>query len=157
MTTIKYGHTKVVFTSDVQGPMYKPTLTAILAEQPTLAIVGGPPTYLAGFGVKEEHIQQGMQNLRNLVEEVPTTVLSHHLLRDEKWEELLFPIVDLASKTGHTVFTAAEFAGQANNLLEFRRKTLFHDEPPSPEFQKWMKLPRPKRKLVKPPINRDHT
>ena len=39
-----------------------------------------------------------------------------------------------------------------NNLLEFRRKQLFETEPPNSEFNEWMKLPRPKKKLIKPPI-----
>jgi hypothetical protein len=114
--------------------------------------MGGPPTYLAGFRVKNEHVQRGMQNLGNLVERVPTTILEHHTLRDEKWRELSQPIFDIASKMGHKVVTAAEFAGKENNLLEFRRRKLFEDEPPSPEFEGWMKLPQPKRKLTKPPI-----
>jgi len=55
-------------------------------------------------------------------------------------------------KMNHNVVTAAEFLKNKNNLLEFRRKQLFEMEPPSSEFNEWMKLPRPKRKLIKPPI-----
>ncbi|MFQ5999992.1 MAG: hypothetical protein ACE5J6_04365, partial [Candidatus Bathyarchaeia archaeon] len=152
MTTIRCEDEKVLFASDVQGPMYNPTLDVILAENPQLVIMGGPPTYLAGFRVKNEHVQQGMQNLGNLVERVPTTILEHHALRDEKWRELSQPIFNIASKTGHKVVTAAEFAGRENNLLEFRRRKLFEDEPLSPEFEKWTKLSQSKRKLIKPPI-----
>jgi len=39
-----------------------------------------------------------------------------------------------------------------NNLLESRRKLLFETEPPSSEFEKWMRMPLEKRKLVKPPV-----
>ncbi len=52
----------------------------------------------------------------------------------------------------HVVVTAAEFLERENNLLEFRRKHLFEVEPPGSEFEKWMKLPRLKRKLIRPPI-----
>jgi len=152
MMTIECSDEKVLFASDVQGPMYTPTLDIILAEKPQLVIMGGPPTYLAGFRVKEEHIKQGMQNLESLVRSVPTTILEHHTLRDEKWRNLSQPIFDAASEIDHEVVTAAEFAGRENNLLEFRRRQLFESEPLSPEFEKWMKLPQPKRKLTKPPI-----
>jgi len=152
MTTIECDDERVLFASDVQGPMHNSTLNVILAEKPQLVIVGGPPTYLAGFRVRDEHVQQGMQNLESLVKRVPATILEHHTLRDEKWRTLSHPIFDVASKMGHKLVTAAEFAGKENNLLEFRRRRLFESEPPSPEFEKWMKLPQPKRKLTRPPI-----
>ena len=151
MTTIQYDHEKVLFASDVQGPMFAPTLETILAEKPKLVIIGGPPTYLAGFRVREEHVDQGMQTLKSLVESVPTTILEHHTLRDKNWRELFQPILD-AADVRHRVVTAAEFLGKENNFLEFRRKQLFETEPPSPEFRTWMKLSQQKRKLVKPPL-----
>ncbi|MBE0513068.1 hypothetical protein IBX38_08455 [Candidatus Bathyarchaeota archaeon] len=152
LIAIECSDEKVLFASDVQGPMYTPTLDMILAEKPQLVIMGGPPTYLAGFRVKEEHVKQGMQNLESLVKKVPTTILEHHTLRDGEWRNLSQPIFDAASEIGHKVVTAAEFAGKENNLLEFRRRQLFENEPPSPEFKKWMKLPRQKRKLIRPPV-----
>ena len=147
MVTIEFADEKVVFASDVQGPMCAPTLDRILAENPQLVLVGGPPTYLAGFRVKDENIETGMQNLRNLVENVPLTILGHHLFRDEKWKSLSQPIFDAANEAGHKVLTAAEFAGTTNNFLEFHRRQLFETEPPSSDFEKWMKLPLHKRKM----------
>jgi len=152
MIVIECSDEKVLFASDVQGPMYTPALDVILAEKPQLVIMGGPPTYLTGFRVKEEHVKQGMQNLESLVKKVPTTILEHHTLRDEKWRNLSQPIFDAASEIGHKVVTAAEFVGKENNLLEFRRRQLFENEPPSPEFKKWMRLQRQKRKLIRPPV-----
>lgn len=152
MVTIEFADEKVVFASDIQGPMYTPTLDRILAENPQLVLVGGPPTYLAGFRVKDENIETGMQNLRNLVENVPLTILEHHLFRDENWKSLFQPIFDAANEAGHKVLTAAEYSGKENNFLEFHRRQLFETEPPSSDFEKWMKLPLQKRKMSKPPI-----
>jgi len=152
MSTIEHDDERVVFAPDVQGPMHDPTLKIILAERPQLVIMGGPPSYLAGFRVEENHVHRGIQNLENVVKKVPVTILEHHLLRDEKWRELSQPIFNAASKTGHMVLTAAEFFGKENKLLESRRKQLFEAEPPSTEFTKWVKLPHPKRKLIRPPI-----
>jgi len=152
MITVQCGDERVLFAPDVQGPMYDHTLKLILGERPQLIIVGGPPLYLGGFRVSEDHIQRGMQNLETIVKNVPLTILEHHILRDERWRELSQPIFDAASKVGHMVVTAAEFTEKKNNLLEFRRKPLFETEPPSHEFKKWMKLPLSERKLIRPPI-----
>jgi len=153
MTTVERGEERVLFASDVQGPMHTPTLEKILVERPQLVIIGGPPLYLAGFRVSEEQIGRGMRNLEELVRRVPTTILEHHLLRAEEWRELSRPVFEAASRAGHVVVTAAEFAGRENRLLESHRKQLFETEPPGSEFQKWMKLPLPKRKLTKPPYS----
>ena len=152
MVTIESADEKVMFASDVQGPIHTPTLNQILAEKPQLVMIGGPPTYLAGFRVKDEHIETGMQNLKTLVENVPTTILEHHTLRDENWRSQTQPIFDTATQVGHKVLTAAEYSGTKNNLLEFRRRQLFETEPPSSDFIKWLKMPLQKRKLQKPPI-----
>jgi len=152
MTTIECDNEKILFASDVQGPMHNPTLDIILAQKPQLIIIGGPPTYLAWTKVEEEHLEQGMKNLETIVRHVPVTVLEHHLLRDEKWKEHSRPIFNQATKMGHKVITAAEYAQKENNLLEFRRKYSFKTDPPNSQFEKWMKLPISERKLVKPPI-----
>jgi len=151
MCTVEHGDERFLFASDVQGPMHAGTLKTILASKPQLVMIGGPPVYLAGL-VKQEDVRMGMQNLEDLVKEIPKTILEHHLLREESWRELSQQIFDSASEKGHSVVTAAEFLKKRNNLLESRRKLLFQTEPPGSEFEKWMKTPLDKRKLVKPPI-----
>jgi len=151
MVAIEHEDERLLYTSDVQGPMHNATLKLILAQNPQMIIIGGPPSYLGGL-VNQEDVQQGIQNLGRLVENVSLTILDHHLLRDEKWRQLSKPIFDSASKAGHRVVTAAEFSKKQNNLLECQRKKLFAVEPPSSEFSKWTKLPHLKRKLIKPPI-----
>jgi predicted metallo-beta-lactamase superfamily hydrolase len=151
MTTVEHENERFLFASDVQGPMHAPTLHEILAQKPQLVFIGGPPAYLAGL-VDQDQVQMGMQNLEELVKSVSTTILEHHLLREANWRELSKPVFDAASKRSHSVVTAAEFLKKDNNLLESRRKQLFETEPPSPEFEKWMKTAVAKRRLVKPPI-----
>ena len=152
MTTIEHEDEKILFTSDIQGPIEVSTLNKILAQQPQLVIVGGPPTYLTGVRINQEEIKQGMQNLKWLVENIPLTIIEHHPFRDENWKKLFQPIFDSATEAGNKILTAAEFAGEKNNFLELRRKELYEIEPPSLEFEKWIKLPVLKRKLTPPPI-----
>jgi len=152
MAAVECDGEKILFASDVQGPMHNQTLDIILAQKPQLIIIGGPPTYLAWTKIEEEHLEQGMKNLETIVKHVPVTVLEHHLLRDEKWTEHSQSLFSVATRIGHKIVTAAEHMQKENNLLEFKRKYLFETEPPSSQFEKWMKLPLSERKLFKPPI-----
>ncbi len=152
MATIIYEDERVLFAPDVQGPMCEATLEIVLAEAPSLIIIGGPPAYLAGFAVGEENIQRGLRYLKTIVEKVPLTILEHHILRGKNWKNLSQPILDAAKASEHSVVTSAEFLGKRNSLLESQRKCLVETYPPSPEFEKWAKLPNSKRKLVKPPL-----
>jgi len=151
MITVEHENERFLFASDVQGPMHTPTLHEILAQKPQLVFIGGPPAYLSEL-VEKEQLQMGMQNLEELVKKVPTTILEHHLLREANWRELSKPIFDVATNKKHSIVTAAEFLNKKNNLLESQRKQLFETELPTSEFEKWMKTPMQKRKMVKPPI-----
>ncbi len=151
MTIIERETERMLFASDVQGPMHTPTMRIILKHHPDVAIIGGPPTYLAGL-VKEESIHQGMANLEKIVQKVPTTVLEHHLLREENWRTTAQAVLNAAHQAQHSVLTAADYLRQENLLLESQRKQLFEKEPPNPAFEKWMRSPLPKRKHTPPPI-----
>lgn len=152
MAVIEREDEKVLFAPDVQGPSYEESLEMILAEEPQLAIVGGPPVYLVDFRETRGRIDSAMRNLERIVERVPVTILDHHVLRDEKWKETAQPVFDKASSVGHKLATAAEYAGKENSLLESKRKQLYETEPPSPEFMEWTKTPIQERKRIRPPI-----
>ncbi|MDH5448671.1 MAG: hypothetical protein OEX01_06705 [Candidatus Bathyarchaeota archaeon] len=152
MTTIEYEDERLLFASDVQGPMDDATLEIILAEKLQLLVIGGPPLYLAGFRVDEQQIQLGLKNLETLAKTVPVVIVEHHLLRDAEWRDSAKQIFKSAWNLGNKVVTAAEFLGEKDRLLEAKRKQLFKDEPPSSEFEKWAKLPELKRRKTKPPL-----
>jgi predicted metallo-beta-lactamase superfamily hydrolase len=152
MTTIQYQDEKFLFAPDIQGPMCSYTLELILREKSQILMIGGPPLYLAGFRVKEESIQKGLENLEKIVETVPLTILEHHVLRDKDWREKTKNVFEKADKHGHKILTAAEFLGEKNVFLEAVRKQLFIEKPPSTEFQKWMRKNRTTKRHVKPPI-----
>jgi predicted metallo-beta-lactamase superfamily hydrolase len=57
-----------------------------------------------------------------------------------------------AAKAGFSILTAAEYAGFENNFLESKRKQLFENHPPSPDFKAWMKTLN-NQKIAKPPID----
>lgn len=152
MALVEYAGERFVFAPDVQGPMSAHTVELIKAAKPQVLMIGGPPFYLGGFKVSEAHLQLGLQNLLELVEAVPLIVLEHHALRDESWQQRVSEVYDKAGEVGHKVVTAAEFAGCENNFLESRRKMLYVENPPSKEFERWMREGLKEKSGTKPPI-----
>jgi len=152
MTTIEFNGEKFMFAPDVQGPMSNQTLSMILREKPQLLMIGGPPLYLAGFKVDEKQIETGLRNLERVLKTIPCSILEHHVLRDEHWREKTKNVLEEAKKAGCKVVTAAEFLGEKNVFLEAFRKKLFVDNPPSKEFEQWMRINDKEKKHFKPPI-----
>lgn len=152
MATIRYKGESVLFAPDIQGPISQETLGIIIKDRPQLAIIGGPPTYLATFKMGMDDINAALENLKVVVKHIPAIILDHHILRDENWKSFIEPISEYASSIGHKVFTAAEFLGVENCMLEAYRKKLYSDEPPPDDFVRWTKMPSVKRKLIPPPI-----
>ncbi len=152
MTLIEHGDERFMFAPDIQGPMSTRTLELIKAAKPQVIVVGGPPFYLSGFRVPETQLQLGLKNLTAIAEAVPLTILEHHALRDEAWRQKTKQVYAKAAEVGHKVMTAAEFAGQDNNFLESKRKMLYTENPPSKEFERWMREGLKKKGIVKPPM-----
>ncbi|MEM2882798.1 MAG: hypothetical protein QXG32_06840 [Candidatus Bathyarchaeia archaeon] len=152
MATVEYDAQKLMFASDVQGPSSDSTMEAILSEAPDLLIIGGPPTYLAGYGVGEASIERGLRNLATICGRVPRVVVDHHLLRDEGWEGRLRPALEAAASNGNVVMTANELIGEGRNLLECRRRELYRAMRPSEGFLEWAGLSPEERRLIPPPL-----
>ena len=152
MTTIDFQGEKFMFAPDVQGPMSRHTLEKILKEKPDLLMIGGPPLYLVGFKVDEQQAQIALDNLAVIVGAVPQVILEHHVLRDQTWREKTKGIFEEACRVNCDLETAARFTGEEDNFLEADRRRLFTEEPPSRDFQKWMRGNVETRRQVKPPI-----
>ncbi|MCJ7422842.1 hypothetical protein MUP01_01045 [Candidatus Bathyarchaeota archaeon] len=152
MTTIECHGEKFMFAPDVQGPISTSTLEIIMNENPAVLLLGGPPTYLAGFKMDERQIKTGFENLQELAGHIPTIVLEHHILRDENWEEKSTGVFYRAFEAEHTIVTAARFLGLPDSFLEAQRKKLFKADPPSKEFEKWVKMSSEAKRLTEPPI-----
>jgi len=151
MVVIDVENERFMFAPDVQGPMSTHTAKLILDAKPTVIMLGGPPLYLEGSRVELSQLERGLRNLEQIVEAVPLTVLEHHALRDESWRSKTDKVFLKAIKVGHSVVTAAEYAGKENLFLESSRKQLYRDHPPSAEFELWTKTLN-NEKIGKPPL-----
>jgi len=128
------------------------TARMIIDERPDLLIMGGPPTYLQGFRIGEEFFQTAVHHMKKIVSEVRTVVIDHHLLRDEGWYKFLEPVRESAKKASHKLLVAADLLKQEPTPLECRRKQLYEEEKPDPDFLKWTKLPKEKLDETPPPV-----
>jgi predicted metallo-beta-lactamase superfamily hydrolase len=152
MTTVASHDEKFLFAPDVQGPMSASTLQTIINENPQLLMIGGPPLYLSQLKVGQNELQAGLKNLGEIARKIPNVIVDHHILRDENWQENTINILYDSYKSGSTFLTAAEFLGKRTVLLEASRKRLFKENPPSKEFETWMKTKDETKKHAKPPI-----
>ncbi|MHA1595453.1 MAG: MBL fold metallo-hydrolase [Candidatus Baldrarchaeia archaeon] len=152
LCTIRYGDESFLFAPDVQGPMADATLKYILNEKPSVAYIGGPPIYLAGAKTKWDSVQKGLNNLEEIVREIPIVIIDHHLLRDFSWRDHCANIFDTAERSGHRIMCAMEFVGQRPLLLEAMRRELYEKSPPSDDFIKWTKLRKEERRETPPPL-----
>lgn len=113
---------RLLFMPDVQGPANDAALSFAYTVAPTVAIVGGPPTYLNNV-----EWAVGVQNLAKLASMPGLTmlVIAHHALRDLEWREKLAQVFEAASKAGVEVKTYAGLLGKQDELLEARRRDLY--------------------------------
>jgi predicted metallo-beta-lactamase superfamily hydrolase len=122
MLSIDGNGDRLVFASDIQL-IEEDSIDWIIAERPTVVVASGPPIYL---GILSEAVlARARRNLLRLVDEVPTTVVDHHLTRTTAYHEFIGEAVAAADRRGHRLLTAAEFMGIPNNLLEARLKELW--------------------------------
>jgi len=129
---VEYEGVKVVYAPDVQGPVDDRAAMDIASREPELLIVGGPPLYLEGVKVDSESVERGLTNLV-LLSKLARVVVSHHTLRDASWRNRL------AERGAENVLTYSEIAGAEERLLEARRRELYREAPPPPEFMEWLR------------------
>ncbi|MCX8204058.1 MAG: hypothetical protein N3H31_00070 [Candidatus Nezhaarchaeota archaeon] len=151
MLCVEYGDERLVHASDVQGPASESALGWILAQHPSMVIVGGPPVYLEEGKVSVEALSKGARGLARLIESVPMVVVDHHVVRALEWRSRLGEIYPPLRK--QPFMSAAELAGLGEEGLEARRRLLYEEEPPSEGFLKWMRLRREDRRRTPPPLS----
>ena len=123
MTRIESEDSVFVHASDIQL-LNGEAVSLILAWQPDVVLVGGPPLYLAWLSSRRRKV--AWENARRLARHVDTLILDHHLLR---CEEGLSWLDRLSSETGRRVICAAGFMEHPRCLLEAQRVQLYEEMP----------------------------
>lgn len=133
MVAIEDGVERVVYTSDVQGPVVEESLDWILARDPDLVVADGSPTYLSEETFPESTRERARDHLAAIAARCPL-VVDHHLLREREYDAYLAPVLAAADDAETAVRTVAEFRDESNRLLEARRAELHEADPVLEEF-----------------------
>lgn len=123
LTCIKDEDGVFVHASDIQL-LGSAAVGLILAWQPDIVLVSGPPLYLVRLSPQQKQLAWG--NGLRLAQGVATLILDHHLLRCEaglRWLDRL------ASTTGKQVLCAANFMNRPRRMLEAWRPRLYEQMP----------------------------
>jgi predicted metallo-beta-lactamase superfamily hydrolase len=123
LTCIKDEDGVFVHASDIQL-LGSAAVGLILAWQPDIVLVSGPPLYLVRLSPQQKQLAWG--NGLRLAQGVATLILDHHLLRCEaglRWLDRL------ASTTGKQVLCAADFMNRPRRMLEAWRPRLYEQMP----------------------------
>ncbi len=116
---------KILFASDVQGPVYDEAKNYIINEMPDLLIMDGPPSYFLGWKFSQANLKKAEENLMEIMEKTDCRlILDHHLLRDLKYRQRMKSLYETYEGR---ISTFAEWNGMENNMLEARRKELWEE------------------------------
>jgi len=120
---LEYGDTKILYTSDLQGPMIEDYAEWIIRENPDLLIADGPPTYLLGYMLNQINLRRATSNIVRIINETNTKLIiyDHHLLREKLFRRRMQRAYDEASKQGKNFVTAAEWLGDEPLILKLTR------------------------------------
>ncbi|MFX0116267.1 MAG: hypothetical protein ACFFB3_17085 [Candidatus Hodarchaeota archaeon] len=128
-TTITCENETFLHTSDVLGIQAEVQLQYILEQNPTILYVDGPSTRASQSSTKKE-LAKSIDSLEKSIAktQLETIILDHHLLRDLNWRAKIQQLLTTAETSGVQIFTAAEYLGKENDLLEANRKQLYEKE-----------------------------
>jgi len=110
---IEVSRVRIMYSSDVMGPIIEDYASRIIAEKPRVLILDGPPTYLFPYLLNRINLRRAVENAVRIIKEcLPELVIyDHHLLRERKWRRRVQEVFKVAAKEGVKLLTAAEYLG----------------------------------------------
>lgn len=121
---VEHKGTKVLYTSDLQGPSIEDYAQWILDENPDILVLDGPATYLFGYMLNRINLQRAIENVCSIIRNTDTKVIiyDHHLLRDTHFRERVAQVYVVAREERKTFLTAAEWLGQEPLIERLKNK-----------------------------------
>ncbi len=140
------------FCPDVQGPTEDTTLNWIVAQQPDMLVIGGPPLYLAPSKFSSESQDKFNFIIENLASDIKKIVIDHHLLRHTSGIVAFQNLKATLKRKGCTLTNFAEQNIKKGNFFEAWRHQLYAEYPPNDQFQRWAHAPKKIREITAPPV-----
>ncbi len=114
---------KMLFSSDISGPIIEEYASMIIEEKPDILILDGPPTYILGYIMSYKNLARAISNIEKIVGKIDgKVILDHHLMRDYRYRDLLKIVYDKVAELEKEVLSAAEAKGEAPMVLKGVKK-----------------------------------
>jgi hypothetical protein len=122
---VEHKGIKILYTSDLQGPMIEDYAQWIIKENPAIIIADGPPTYMFGYMVNRINLERSIENMCHILRHTSAQIIiyDHHLLREPRYKERTIKAWDAANKEGKKLVTAAEQLGHEPLIFELSQKS----------------------------------
>ncbi len=117
---IETGGEKLLYTSDLNGPIIEDYAEWIINEQPDYLLLDGPATYTLGYMLNLINLGRAIENIKRIIREArpKLVLLDHHLPREPRFKERLREVYACAEREGVRVVTVAELLGRRPVVLE---------------------------------------
>ncbi len=122
MTRVRTNTETFAHASDIQL-LDEQTIATLLEWEPNILFCDGPPVYLPSLSPSAR--QTAFKNAVLLARRIPLIIIDHHLLRSFTGLDFLQKVETQAKGK---IISAAEWAGEKPELLEARRRKLYHTE-----------------------------
>lgn len=119
-TVIEDANTKILHSSDLNGPIIEDYAEMIIKEDPDIIILDGPMTYMFGYLLNRTNLNRAITNAKRIVEELDFELMiyDHHLPREPRFRERTKEVWDTAKRLGKRVLTAAEYLNHLPKVLD---------------------------------------
>lgn len=116
---VEVGGRKLLYSSDIQGPVIEAYARWIVEERPELLVLDGPPTYLLGYLFGQRDMERALVNAEAILQGLEALIIyDHHLPRDPRFRERTARLWKLAGQKGREFLTCAEWFGMKPLVLE---------------------------------------
>lgn len=121
---IEKDKTKLIYTSDLQGPIIEDYASWIVEENPQILVMDGPATYLLGYMLNFINFERSINNFIYILDKISPRIIiyDHHLLRDHRYCERVTRIYEYALRKNKKIITAAEWHKHEPLILKLTRK-----------------------------------
>ncbi len=111
MVVVEEGSKKLLYTSDLCGPIIEKYAEVMVKEKPTYLVVDGPNTYMLGYLLSNENLERAIRNVCRIVKKVDFELFiwDHHLPREPNFRHHTSEVWELARKLKKDVMTAREY------------------------------------------------
>lgn len=116
---VEYSDKKLLFSSDINGPIIEDYADWIIREKPDILLLDGPATYTLGYMLNQTNLRRAIENIKRIITDAAPELilLDHHLPREPKYVERVREVYELAEKEGVRVITVAEYFGEIPVVL----------------------------------------